>query len=353
MANLSSNTVLDACQALAGLADTAPVAGGTLTINGHALGNYGFSKFTGSQVVSAFSSASFFTATADSESAFVIVNGDLTINSGQVFQPASRKLFTVVYVTGNLIVNGQIAMTARGANHGVSGSNIAASDILIASGTFSGVANPKVPAAGGVGVGGVTASSGSTGGSAPAGGTGGGGGGGGSISSPNGTGGSSAAGTSFSGGPAGGSASGTTAGSATPNGGKGGDSATTGNQVGTSAGNPAGSSGANSGTGGTLIIIVLGTYSGSGSVSSNGVAGQNTTAANNAAAAGSGSGGGSVTVMCKTNSGPAPTAAGGAAGTCVVFGGAVNGGAGGAGSTRVLILTFAILSYRMRHYLRR
>src|SRR6202048_4608264 len=148
MANLSTSTVLDACRQLAALADTSPIAGGTLTINSNALGNYGYSKFTGNQTVSAFSSSTFFTSAADSESAFVIVNGNLTINAGQIFQPANRKLFTVIYVTGNLAVNGQIAMDQRGANHSATGSNLTAADILIASGTFSGVSNPKVPAAG-------------------------------------------------------------------------------------------------------------------------------------------------------------------------------------------------------------
>jgi hypothetical protein len=153
MANLSANTILDACYALRALGDTAPIAGGTLTINGNSLGSYDYYKVTGNQTVSAFASATYFTATADSVSAFVIIDGDLTINAGQVFQPANRKLFTVIFVTGNLIVNGQISMSQRGANHSTTGSNIAAADILIANGQFAaGITNPKVPATGTLGV---------------------------------------------------------------------------------------------------------------------------------------------------------------------------------------------------------
>lgn len=78
--------------------DTAPLAGGMLSINGQSLGSYDWRKVTGNQVISAFDSTDWFTPTADSRSAFVIVDGDLTINAGQVFRPTARKLFTVVCV---------------------------------------------------------------------------------------------------------------------------------------------------------------------------------------------------------------------------------------------------------------
>ena len=79
------------------------------------------------------------------------MNGNLTINSGQTFIPSVRKLFTVLYVTGNLVVNGSISMTGRGANHsgtGSSGGATTAVDIRIGTGTFSAVVNPQIPAAG-------------------------------------------------------------------------------------------------------------------------------------------------------------------------------------------------------------
>lgn len=348
MANLSAADIQSACQTLAALADTTPIAGGTLTINGNSLGSYDYVKKTGNQTVSSFLNSDWFTATADSVSAFVIVNGDLTINAGQVFQPANRKLFTAVYVTGNLIVNGQIAMDARGANHSSSGSNIAAADILIASTTIGGVTNPKVPAAGSSGGTGVISVAGNPGADAANGGT----AGGGSGADRNG-GGTQAgsAGTSFSGGPGGGgnsNAGGPFGSPPTGNGGAGGaatGSGAGGQGAGGGAGNPGGAGATaagggtgfpgDNGTGGTLIIICLGTYSGSGTVTSAGAAGGNCTNVA-AAASGAGSGGGSLTILCLVNNnGPAPTALGGPGGTNAVNP-TIVGGRGGNGSVRVL-----------------
>jgi hypothetical protein len=319
----------------------APTSGGTLTVNGVSLGSYDYTLKLGSQTVSSFTSSDWFTATEDSRSAFIAVDGNLTINSGQTFTPSTRKLFTCIAVNGNLTVNGAISMTGKGANHSSSGSNTSAGNIQIITGTYSSITNPSIPSAGGgAGLGGVDpngawggAGKGATGGSGTAGGTG--GGGGGShylpwyVGTDNGRGGDGAAGTSFSGGSAGGSkicmSDGTE--NASPNGGAGGNSANyfagAPGQAG-AAGNPTGLSRYGSsftvgtspvtGTGGVLIIFVSGTYSGTGTVSANGTV------------HGAGSGGGSVTIITATDSGPTPTATGGISGE----------GDGGAGTARKL-----------------
>jgi hypothetical protein len=318
-----------------------PSSGGTLTVNGVSLGSYDYTLKSGSQTVSSFTSSDWFTATEDSRSAWVVVNGNLTINSGQVFRPSTRKLFTCLVVNGNLTVNGEISMTGRGANHSSTGSNISPGNIQIITGTYGGVSSPIIPAAGGAGgLGGVdpdgawySAGKGLTGGSGTNGGTAGGGGGAHYLpwytGTDTGRGGSGSAGTSFSGGSGGGTticmADGTQ--NAATNGGKGGNSANyfagAPGQAG-GAGNPTGLSRYGSsyttgtspvtGNGGVLIIFVKGTYSGSGTVTANGVS------------HGPGSGGGSVTVLCTTDSGPTPTASGGISGD----------GDGGAGTARKL-----------------
>lgn len=322
-----------------------PTTGGTLTVNSVSLGSYDYVKRNGPFTVVTFNSSDWFTPAEDSRSAFVYVNGNLTINTGQVFKPAQRKLFTCIYVNGDLTLNGEISMTARGANHSVSGSNISPGEILIKTGTYSGVTNPRVPASGGAGgTGGVDpdgawggSGSGTSGGAGTAGGTG--GGAGGSHYTPVqptsfSRGGNGSAGTSFSGGSGGGDIfSGYFSGmnpDAQTNGGYGGDShnyyANFPGQNG-AAGNPTGRSYYGSsnpgalgtspvtGTGGVLIIIVNGTLttSGTGSITAKG------------ATHGQASGGGSITVMVKTDMGPTPDAS------------AIN--SGGAGTARKLLWT--------------
>jgi hypothetical protein len=322
-----------------------PTTGGTLVVNSVSLGSYDYVKRNGPFTVFNFSSDDWFTVTEDSRSAFVYIEGNLTINTGQVFRPSKRKLFTCIYVNGDLTLNGEISMTARGANHSTSGSNISPGDILIKSGIYSGVTNPRVPASGGSGgTGGVDADgawgssgAGTSGGAGTAGGTG--GGAGGSHYTPVSPtnfprGGNGSAGTSFSGGSGGGDVfsgyfSGMTP-DAQTNGGSGGDShnyyANSPGQNG-GAGNPTGRSyygmsnpgtlGTSpvTGTGGVLIIFVNGTLStsGTGVISAQG------------ASYGQASGGGSITVMVKTDMGPTPNASG--------------IGIGGAGTARKLLWT--------------
>jgi hypothetical protein len=233
-------------------------AGGTLTVNGLSLGSYDYAIKKGNQTISSFTNSDWFTTTEDTRSAFIAVNGDLTINAGQTLIPTNRKLFTCIFVRGNLTVNGSISMSSRGSNHsgtGNSGGAVTAREIkLILDGTYGGVTNPVIPAAGGAGV--AVNSNGTAGAN---GGTGAGGGG---VKSGTGGGGLGAAGTSFSGGSAGGSSWNAAAGSGIDNGGAGGNSGcggSGGNAGG--AGNPAGSpcntgTAGSNGTGGVLIIFV-------------------------------------------------------------------------------------------------
>jgi hypothetical protein len=342
--NLSAGSVYEAAQRMATGADATPTAGGTLTINSQSLGSYDYRVVSGNQTVSSFSSSDWFTATADSRSAFVVVRGNLTIDVGQTFIPTARKLFTVIYVTGDVAVNGSISMSARGANHSAGGGNVSAAAIRIITGTYSTVVNPQVPAAGGAGAIAAT-TTGVTGTAGTAGGTGGGGSGG--VESA--TGAAGAAGTSFSGGPAsGGSGAGGAGAAGNANGAAGGaGTGGAGNQgVGGGAGNPGGARYVNGtgdatagvdGTGGVLIIFCLGAFSGSGSVTAAGSAGGDWIAGGSSLAGGGGSGGGSITILYGSDSGPTPSAAGGAAGTASANP-TFNGGAGGAGTARKLAL---------------
>jgi hypothetical protein len=314
-----------------------PDFGGTLSVNSVSLGNYEYVVKQGNQTISAYSNPDWFSSAEDTVSSFCVVNGNLTINSGQTFTPSQRKLFTVLFVNGNLTVNGAISMSARGANHSGTGNSAGATTagaIRIKTGTYGGITNPQVPAAGSGGV--------SVAGSTPSAATGGGTAGGGAGGYQNG--GTSAAGTSFTGGSGGG---GNHTGPQNPvavsNGGKGGDgsavNSTTSNGGG--AGNPGGTgiyngaANGGNGTGGVLIVICTGVLSGSGTISANGVAGGTGGTSNSYGNGGGGSGGGSVTVMYTTDSSSiTPTASGGAGGT----GKTANGGAGGAGTARKLTL---------------
>jgi hypothetical protein len=307
--------------------------GGTMTINSVSLGSYDFVIKNTSTTVSTFTNSDWFTTTADTRSAWVVVQGDLTIPAGVTFIPSNRKLFTCIYVTGNLNIGGTISMASRGSNHsgtGVSGGSVTAGAIRIATGTYTSISNPEVPAAGGAAVASSTNGTAGTGGGT---GSGGGGQNDNAVAAPHG-----AAGTSFSGG-AGGGGGRSYGGIGTPNagaagganGGAGGAALPAGGPYPTAnpssggSGNNGGAGGenaGNNGTGGVLFIIVEGTISGAGSITVNGAAG---TAASERP--GGGSGGGSVTVLSTTDSSTiTPTAAGGAG--VSIYGSTTNGGAG-------------------------
>jgi hypothetical protein len=234
-----------------------PTAGGNLTLNGQNVGPYDYVlKRSDQTLTSTPTSSDWFTSTKDTRSSIIGVAGDLTINSGAFLRPPDRKLFMAIYVQGNLTVNGNISMTARGANHsgsGTSGGSTTAREIRLATGTFGGISNPVVPAAGSagssgrVGTGSASANPAQAA-SATGGGTGGGGGGGGGIIAGSGTAtlGSGADGTCFSSGGGGGgmynNSQGTrTSGSAGANGGAGGNAWNNASgHSGAGAGNPAG-----------------------------------------------------------------------------------------------------------------
>lgn len=290
-----------------------PTAGTALTLNSQAVGNFDYTVFNGNTTVSSFVESDWFTSTKDTASAWAVVNGNLTINAGQTIQPAQRKLFTVLYVTGNLVCNGTISMTARGANHsgtGDSGGATTAVAIRVGTGTFGAVTNPQIPAAGGAGAVGTTTDNAVSSGTAGTNGATGGGGAGAKFGGVRSGGG--AAGTCFSGGSGGGGTGSGTAGTGEANGGKGGNGS--GGATAGGTGNPGGDSGGvnglvgGTGTGGTLIVICEGTFSGTGTIAANGVNGVRPPGA----MAGGGSGGGSVTILYGTDSSSiTPTATGG------------------------------------------
>lgn len=312
-----------------------PTAGGTMTINGVSLGSYDYTIKTGNQTVASFTNSDWFTSTEDTRSAWIVVTGDMTINSGVTFQPSNRKLFTVLYVTGDLTVSGTLSMTAKGANHngtGVSGGATTKGAIRIVDGTFSSVTNPQVPADGGAG--GTTSYTASQPGSA---GTAGGTGGGGAGTNDNNTFGFGAGGTSFSGGSGGGGGrfhSGITnigGNAATANGGAGGAALAAGGPYPTAnpssggGGNNGGAGGenaGNNGTGGVLFVFVEGTLRGSGAVEAKGVNG-----ANASERPGGATGGGSVTIISPLDSSSFTPSASGGVGNGV-YGAQPSGGAG-------------------------
>ncbi len=232
-----------------------PTAGGIFTVNGNALGSYDYVLKRSNQSLSTFTHSDWFTNTEDTRSALIGIAGDLTIDSSVFFSPAKRKLFTAIYVDGNLTVNGKISMSARGANHSGSGNSAGATtaaDIRLATGTFGGIVNPYIPAAGSAG--GATSNNAAPdinpGQNSPAatnGGTGGGGGGAGRnvTGTTNGTGGSGSAGTCFASGSGGGAcySNGVSyhGGNGIANGGAGGNQTGNGDgYMGAGAGNPAG-----------------------------------------------------------------------------------------------------------------
>jgi len=184
--------------------DGEPTVGGTQTINSVGLGSYDFVRKTGG-TLSSFNYSDYFTGTNDSRSSAIIFDGNVTVDAGVTIIPRNRKLFTCIYINGNLVLNGDIEMTLRGANHSSgSGSNISSGAIKIAPGPFSpSVTDPNVPSSGGSGGGAQSGSgSGIQGGTGSNGGTGGGSSGGVANNGNN----VSAAGTpgsSFSGGPSG------------------------------------------------------------------------------------------------------------------------------------------------------
>jgi hypothetical protein len=333
-------------RALATLDAQSPAAvSQAVTVDGETLPPYDLAILDGPHTVSAFSAGAYFTATEDSRPAVVVVKGDLTVNASQTFTPSVRKPFVYLYVDGACVINGEVSMSHRGANHSASGSDLVAARLRIYTGTLSAVVDPQIPAAGGAGaVSPTLGAAGLAGGAGTGGGTGGGGSGGVSGVGGVGSSGTGAAGTSYSGGSGTGAARGIAGPDAEARGGAGGDAAIvagqTGNRgLGGGAGNPGGTqieigtatadAGA-AGSGGVLVVVCEGALSGSGAVVADGAAGGSAASAATSSGGG-GSGGGSVSVLAASGT-VTTTANGGPGGT----GSTQNGGAGGLGTARVL-----------------
>jgi hypothetical protein len=302
--------------------DTSVTTGGTFTLAGNTIGNYEYYKTSGTTTISSFSAGTYFTSNRDTVGSFLVFDGDLTINSGQTIIPSVRKLYTFLYVRGNLTLNGSISMKSRGANHNGSGNSaggVTSRDLPIVNGTYSSVTNPTIPATGGSG-GGVA----STGGTA----TRGSGGGGGGCNTGYGNG-QGSAGTAFTGGVGGGGGDNGAGSNGEANGGGGGPGG--GQNSSGGAGNPGGVNRGSGhvgpeGSGGTLIVMCTGTLSGSGSIVANPYDGHGS----GGHRGGGGSGGGIVQVFCNTNSFSGSTSTSGGEGGRANGGNGANGGAGAA-----------------------
>jgi hypothetical protein len=262
-----------------------------------------------------------------------------------------RRPFVRFYVTGTATISEGVTLTARGANHSATGSDLTAVEIRDITGTFGGVSNPSVPAAGGAG----GAASGSTTANPGAAGTGGGTGGGssGCRSGGSSTAGAGAAGTAYSGGPAGGStrASAVDSEAGAARGGKGGDGEigeASLRGAGGGAGNPTGAAatvgagsvdGVQDWTGGNFALFCI-ALAGAGTITAPGGNGADLTgfgtAGSSGSAGGSGSGGGTVSAYAESSTFTGALAAPGGAGGS---GGNGNGGAGGLGTARELVGT--------------
>ena len=357
----SVSTLLDFARIIATCGPTTTVAnpgtnyrgykvptGGTLTVNGNSCGNYEYNVLPGGTTLTQATVANLFSSTLDI-STWIVCKGDLTIGANTTLIPtvnptytapatdtspdtnSKRRLFMVVYVTGNLTLTDAtsiISMTACGGNTSATGANIGTFNVPIASNIYyltTPNISPTIQSVGGAG--GIAAISGSgvvgdngfysVDGSQlyTAGGGSGNQAGGVNYSGAGGS------GSAFSGGAGGGSASrnfGATAGSSL--GGVGGSGSSGASSVG-GTGNPGGSGNTgvgNTGTGGIVIVITEGTISTAGYIKACGV-----DSAVYSAPAGGASGGGIVAVIQSSSSGTLPTV--------TTVGGGANGGTGGRG----------------------
>lgn len=355
----------DLAAAMADLATYAitgpPQTGGTLTLGGTSVGPYDY-LITDGGTVSSFSNSTWFTGT-DDRIALIVIKGNLTLNSGVVFQPTQRKLLTAIYVTGNAVIDGTVSMTRRGGK-----TTSAQPDVRLASswsslkvGDSSTVytengTGVEILGTGAAGASGVTIASGANTYSSGVSGsaatvpkffdptptpaydpivqiqTGGGGSGGIATDGNNApstyTSGSGAAGGSFSGGSGGGGASVQSGAwilgeNATAYGGAGGDYSGSGNPSG--SGNSSGS-----GTGGVIVLMAAGTLTGSGSIEAKG--GNAFPQSTVLGAMGAASGGGAVVLFSNGHSAISASASGGEATFPLVVINFARGGYGGDGS---------------------
>lgn len=137
---------------------------GSLLINGLNVGKIEF-KVLPSQTVTNDMMNSIFTTNPDTYAAGLFVKGNLqigeTLSGPCTLQPPTRKLFTIIYVTGDLILASpysKISMSQRGANH--SGTGVSAgltTEVNIQVGP-----NTKISANGGAGANGPNANDGTS-----------------------------------------------------------------------------------------------------------------------------------------------------------------------------------------------
>lgn len=109
--------------------------------------------------------------------AWIVVDGDMEIERGIKFGPESTKPFMVLYVNGNLTLDGTICMTRKGTSRWVG--DMRSADLIVARGTYDSIKDPMIPNYGGKGGRGRCRAAGESGEHGrTVGGTGGGGGGG-------------------------------------------------------------------------------------------------------------------------------------------------------------------------------
>jgi hypothetical protein len=305
-----------------------PDTGGTITVNGTSYGGYDYriadsANLPTPNVLSSFTASDWFTNTTNPNErvALVVFKGNVTMSS-IIFEPNNStnnaKSFTVIYVDGNLTLSSStVSMTRRG------GENPSYTSLPLTAAPHT--TRTLTGTAGKGGNGGRSAYPGQTSWAGKVGGlfSGGGGGSGGLNTGTN-------------------TITITGQSNAEPRGGRGGGSVTTFNgwNIGGGGGNPPGvgvkqngSGSANNGVqgaGGTIIIIVNGTFTGTGSnITAQGAAGGSAVQSSGGqAAAGGGSGGGRVRVLAKTLASLASTTVTGGAGG----GGTRSGSAGGNGN---------------------
>lgn len=146
-------SVYDVCEYLCGIgaASTIPkTSAGSLKIQGNDFGVFEYVLKRGPLTLSTFNENQFFGTQKDTRAAFVLVDGNVNIPAGVTMIPNTRKLFTVLYITGNLVLNGSISMTARGANHsgtGDSGGFVQPQAIRITNASDLGEENPSMTGA--------------------------------------------------------------------------------------------------------------------------------------------------------------------------------------------------------------
>ena len=330
--NLSGATLEEVMADMATYAENvSPDTGGTITVNGTSYGGYDYriadsANLPTPNVLNSFTASDWFTNTTNPNErvALVVFKGNLTMSS-ITFEPSNStnnaKSFTVIYVDGNLTLSSStVSMTRRG------GENPSYTSLPLTAAPHT--TRTLTGTAGTGGNGGRSAYT---------------------RTSPVQTSWNGKAGGLFSGG--GGGSGGLNTGTNTititgqsnaePRGGQGGGSVTTFNgwNIGGGGGNlpgtgvkQNGSGYANNGqqgTGGTIIIIVNGTFTGTGSnVNAQGASGGSAQQSGGQAAAGGGSGGGRVRVLAKTLASTASTSVTGGSGG---GGGTANGNAGNAG----------------------